>query len=282
MSDQVFSGIFTECVKAGPERCQLAAQNRTAEELEDAAYELLEIAKYQPFRVGTLVLDFPTIKAMYAQSLYTQLSWALVTYLVDSLMFGTEVPLAEILALQPSVNTTAASITSLLSSETALAGISCSDNQRRTAEFEDFAPAIEKLYSQSEIMGDLGVGAYMRCQQWQIEPKETYTGSFENLQSKSPPLFIGNTFDGHTPLKSAHNVSASFEDSVVLEIDGYGHGSPSVPSECTLKAISAYWVNGTLPEKGTRCERSVEPYTGDWWPQVFMAAGVNATWINGA
>ena len=64
-------------------------------------------------------------------------------------------------------------------------------------------------------------------------------------------------------------------------MDGFGHGSTAVPSECGLRAISAYWVNGTLPEPGTVCRRDVEPYSPDWWPEVFKAAGVNETWING-
>jgi hypothetical protein len=119
----------------------------------------------------------------------------------------------------------------------------------------------------------------MRCQRWKIKPKETYTGSFEHIQTRKPLLVIGNTLDGHTPLKSAYNTSSIFEGSSVLELDGNGHGSTAVPSECGLKAISAYWVNGTLPENGTRCPRDVEPFTEDWWPEVFKAAGVNKTWI---
>ncbi|RDW90226.1 uncharacterized protein DSM5745_02001 [Aspergillus mulundensis] len=280
LSDTLFSAIFSECVKAGPELCALAAHNETAEELEAAAYELLEISKYQPFPVGQLVVDYAAVKSTYAQSLYTQRAWPLTTALVDVLFYGTESSIEEVLSGLPHINITGLTLPGLAATDIALAGIYCSDNQVRTESFDEFVPAIDKLYSLSQIMGDLGVSSYMRCQQWKIKPKETYRGSLEHVQIKNPPLFIGNTLDGHTPLKSAYNVSASFEGSVVLEIDGYGHGSTAVPSECSLKAISAYWVNGTLPEPGTRCARDVEPYTNDWWPEVFKAAGVNETWIH--
>ena len=59
------------------------------------------------------------------------------------------------------------------------------------------------------------------CAQWKIEPKERYTGDF-NVKTKSPVLFIGNTFDGLTPLVSAKNVSSTFEGSALLTVDGYG------------------------------------------------------------
>lgn len=32
------------------------------------------------------------------------------------------------------------------------------------------------------------------------------------------------------------------------------------PSECTIKAIGDYFVNGTLPEQGTVCEPSQPAY----------------------
>ncbi|KAI9372626.1 hypothetical protein BJX61DRAFT_506625 [Aspergillus egyptiacus] len=280
VSDEVFSAIFSECVKAGPELCSLAAHNRTADELEAAAYELLDLVKYEPIPVGPFVLDYAAIKAFYAQSLYSSRSWALVINLVDILMFGTEGPLEALLAAIPFVNTTASMLPSLISADISLAGIYCGDNQVRTQTFADFTPALDKLYNTSRVMGDLGAGSYMRCQQWKIKPKETYRGSFDRVRTKNPVLFLGNTLDGHTPLQSAYNVSSSYEESAILEIDGFGHGSTSVPSRCSLEVISAYWVNGTLPEPGTRCVRDVQPYTGDWWPQVFEDAGVNKTWIS--
>ncbi|KAL4955995.1 hypothetical protein BDW69DRAFT_102019 [Aspergillus filifer] len=280
-SDKAFSAIFAECVKAGPEACTLAAHDKTAEELEAAAYELLEIVKEQPIPVGQLVVDYAGLKAAFAQALYSPRNWASVIALVDSLMFDTDLPIGELLAQTPFFNVSTLVLPALMAGDTALAGIYCSDNQKRTESFEDLIPAIERLYNTSKIMGDIGLGSYSRCQQWEIEPKETYRGSFDHVQLRNPPLFIGNTLDGHTPLKSAYNVSSSYEGSVVLEMDGFGHGSTAVPSECGLRAVSAYWINGTLPEPDTVCRRDVEPYTPDWWPEVFKAAGVNATWING-
>ncbi|KAL2853376.1 TAP-like protein-domain-containing protein [Aspergillus pseudoustus] len=281
LSDELFSTIFCHCVEAGPELCSLASYNKTPDELEAAAWDLLDAIKHQPVAVGELVVDYAALKGIFAQSLYSQRFWPSITTVIDYLAFGGEnaaIPLGTILSGLPAINTTASDLPRLMNGDSALAGIYCGDNQVRTGSFADFLPVAEKLYRTSSVMGDVPMGSYARCQQWRIEPKETYTGDFE-VQTRNPVLFVGNTLDGHTPLKSAYNVSSGFEGSVVLEVDGYGHGSSSVPSQCSLKTISAYWVNGTLPESGTRCERSVEPFTSDWWPKVFKDAGVNASWI---
>jgi TAP-like protein len=74
-------------------------------------------------------------------------------------------------------------------------------------------------------------------------------------------LVIGNTHDGHTSLKSVHNASASWEAaSFRREVNGYGHCSTKLISECTTRTTAAYFVNGTLPEKGMVCPVDVAPY----------------------
>jgi hypothetical protein len=42
---------------------------------------------------------------------------------------------------------------------------------------------------------------------------------------------------------------------------------------CTLRAVSAYWINGTLPEPGTVCEVDAPPFSGLTWADVLQAAG---------
>ncbi|KAL4873825.1 hypothetical protein BDV12DRAFT_159682 [Aspergillus spectabilis] len=49
VSDKLFSTIFTSYVAAGPELCPLAANNKTAEEYEAAAWEVLDSVKSCPY-----------------------------------------------------------------------------------------------------------------------------------------------------------------------------------------------------------------------------------------
>lgn len=69
-------------------------------------------------------------------------------------------------------------------------------------------------------MGDVTAALSMTCALWKMQVKERCC-DFQ-AKTQNPVFFIGNTYDGLTPLISAYNVSAGFEESVVLEIAGYG------------------------------------------------------------
>jgi TAP-like protein len=75
----------------------------------------------------------------------------------------------------------------------------------------------------SKIAEDTAVQPAAQCVQWQMEAKERYEGDSQ-VQTANPILLLQNTFDRVTLLRSAHNMSAVFEDSVVLEQNRYGVG----------------------------------------------------------
>ena len=60
--------------------------------------------------------------------------------------------------------------------------------------------------------------------------QERYEAGFNHIKTRNPLFVIGNTLDPATSIRAAFNISAGFEDSVVLTQDGYGvshHLSPS-------------------------------------------------------
>ncbi|KAI4861219.1 alpha/beta-hydrolase [Hypoxylon rubiginosum] len=250
-SDAEFSAIFTGCV-ANRDNCALATgNNKTAAELEQEVWDLLDTVKYHPLFARNYLLDYNNLKSYLVQQLYGSAGWPAGAVFINFILTGQLDTVADVLDATGQANVTDPFAT--LSLYQALAGIYCGDNQVRTEKFEDFLPAVERLYSTSRILGDGAIGVASACQQWKIEPKERYTGDF-NVKTKSPVLFIGNTFDGLTPLVSAKNVSSTFEGSALLTVNGYGHSSLAVPSACTLRTTSAYWSNGTLPAEGMVCE----------------------------
>lgn len=270
----MFSGIFSTCIEAGPELCPLAARNKTAEELETDVRNLIDTVKYHPLPLGTILLDYATLRGLIQESLYTTSSWADLAITLDILLFGPESAKAALAAVISAASDEIA-VETALKAVNAIAGIRCGDNTARASTFEEFLPAVDKSYNISSIMGDVAIARYMVCAHWKIKSKESYNGDFV-VQTKNPVLFIGNTYDGHTPLRSAYNVSQGYEGSVVLEVNGYGHSSVSLPSRCTLETVSAYWVNGTLPEPGKVCEVDALPYSGKSWVDVFESAGVGS------
>jgi hypothetical protein len=165
--------------------------------------------------MGAFMLDYIVLKAIIVQSLYSTALWPQLTSLLDNLLKGNiDDALAELESyLVPTEEE--------LNVPMAIMGIHCGDRTPRVFSFDEFLPAVDRLYSVSKFMGDLTPGLSMTCAQWKIEAKERYEGNFQ-VQTKKPVLLIGNTYDGLTPLVSAYNVSSGLKGSVVLEVRGYG------------------------------------------------------------
>lgn len=232
-SDDVFSGIFSSCVEA-PEACALARPNVSAKELEQSVLELIETVKYNPIPLNTTIFDYSGIKGLLAASLYGTTGWAGLSTILDKLLKN-DITDAVVAALEETVT-----ITPQVTAETSgLVGIHCSERDSPASSLEEFMPTINRLHNTSVIMGDNTDSVNMACAQWNMEAKERYEGDFLQIETKNPVLFIGNTYDGHTPIASAFNVSAGFEDSVVLEVNGYGVCVPSL-SPSVIKKLTYF------------------------------------------
>ncbi|OBT66462.1 hypothetical protein VE03_03590 [Pseudogymnoascus sp. 23342-1-I1] len=212
-SDEVFSGIFSWCF-AYPERCSLARRYSNAAELEQAVWTLIDAVKYNPIPMGSFLLDYTILKATIVGNLYSTYGWPQLTALLDMLLMG-NIKEASAGASASGVLTEAEKIFM------AVMGIHCGDRNVRASRLDDFMPAVGQLYNTSRIMGDITTAISMTCAQWKFDAKERYEGDFQ-VETKEPVLFIGNTYDGLTPLISAYNVSSGFRGSVVLEVNGYG------------------------------------------------------------
>jgi hypothetical protein len=213
-SDKEFSAIFSTCI-ADPDRCILARRNKTAIELEQAVWSLIDTIKFRPIPIGNFKLDYSTLKAIIVDSLYSTFSWPRLTLLLDLLLAGNindALPVIKSFLVQTDADKQMVN---------AVFGIHCSDRTTRTSSFDDFMPAIDRLYNTSKFMGDIQPYTSMTCAQWKMEAKERYNGDF-HVQTKNPVLLVGNTYDAFTPVVSAYNVSSGFKDSVVLEINGHG------------------------------------------------------------
>ncbi|KAF1812112.1 hypothetical protein P152DRAFT_466894 [Eremomyces bilateralis CBS 781.70] len=120
-------------------------------------------------------------------------------------------------------------------------GIRCGDKIVRTDDVEQGHQAPQRSLEVSKAFGDVPTTNIAACAQWPFTAKERYDGNF-TAKTSQPVLIIGNTWDPVTPLVSAKNYN------------GYGHLSLSQPPTCTSQHIARYFVNGTLPEHGTKCE----------------------------
>ncbi|KAE8343267.1 hypothetical protein BDV24DRAFT_33957 [Aspergillus arachidicola] len=261
-TDKVLTGFCEECV-ATPDKCPLA-RDRSAAEIEEAIYELIDHVKFNPLLLpvaGTPVLvDYTTFKTQIFSVLYSPTGWDDFSTFLDNIMTGKLEEAGEYFAKissgPPSLDAEAQF------------GIKCSDSYRTDNSEDEVLELIKQRHELSRIGGDVSDFVLTRCVEWKIKPKERYTGDFQ-ATTKNPLLIIGNTADPVTPLAAARNVSAGFANSVVLEHGSYGHASLGQASLCTAKATRAYFMDGTLPEPGTKCEIDTTPFSGDnGWEKV--------------
>ncbi|KXT15525.1 hypothetical protein AC579_3401 [Pseudocercospora musae] len=278
-TDYVFSSIFTHCVGVGPEICPLASLNETATELENMYWTFLYDLKYNPIPIkdADLIVDYTTVKSFVVNLLYSIDGWPAFTNILFAIFTAeSEKDVATALSSMLLAGGASPTLVEQTIGLSSWAGIHCGDRFPRTENFSDMLDVYSELTDISHTFGDVLIAREMTCARWEFEAKERYSGNFAAKLPNSPMLLIGNTGDAFTPIKSAYNVSSGFEGSRVLEIEGFGHTSTSVPSSCTLEHVSRYWKDGTLPEKGRRCEVEAKPFGNVTWADIF-AGKKNAT-----
>ncbi|KAF1980951.1 hypothetical protein K402DRAFT_425805 [Aulographum hederae CBS 113979] len=262
-ADKVFSGFCHGCVN-NPTNCVLA-RNQTGDELEEEIYAYLEDLKFNPIPIsypgGGMVVDYSLLKTTIYNRMYYPFLWPLLAADLNSFITGNLTAIAEFYTTFLSTPATGA--------PDALPGIKCSDKIARATSREDplLVEGLQGRYK-SRIGGDVADTTIVRCATWRMDAVEQYTGDF-HVQTKNPVLLIGNTADPVTPLVSAHNASAGFEGSVVLQQDSFGHTSWIQASLCTARATRAYFINGTLPAPGTICPIDATLFSGlQGWEEV--------------
>ncbi|PLB54183.1 proteinase [Aspergillus steynii IBT 23096] len=267
-ADNVFRGFCSGCVDS-PETCPLG-RNTTAAELEASIYSMIEKIKYNPYSVtvpvlGPTIIDYTTVRTRIISDLYSPVLWPSTASFLNGLLTGNGSAVAEYLAsvsVRPSGMEAEAQF-----------GVKCSDAFATMSSAEELAITIQTRQQSSRIGGDTADYVPMVCAHWKLAAKERYDGDFR-VKTKTPVLFIGNTHDPVTPLVSARNVSSGFEGSVLLQHDGYGHGSLELASLCTAKATRAYFRNGTLPEANTKCDTTGSLFSGETgWDEVLEELG---------
>ncbi|KAL8754812.1 MAG: hypothetical protein Q9199_004083 [Rusavskia elegans] len=250
-TDLSFDGFFTGCV-ANPDMCALAQLTMDAGELSEKVYGLICHLKYNPFVTGpdavSDIIDYTFLKNVIQSAINNPSTWPLFATGLHGLLTE-NITEARVISLftapQPTIFPN--------NGKEATPAIRFSDVPRERVNTTSFDSVLEEFYATSKLLGDFFPSLPPSYRDWPFKAKGAYLGDFR-VKTRNPLLFVGGALDPLTPLPNAYNASAGFEGSVVLEHGGYGHTSPFQPSLCTARAIRAYFVNGTLPATGTKCE----------------------------
>ncbi len=111
----------------------------------------------------------------------------------------------------------------------------------------------------SGIVGPYWAWDYEPCSTWPVRSAHRYAEPWDR-RTASPVLVIGNTFDPATPYRGAVAMSRQLARARLLTMDGYGHTALLNPSSCVNRYESRYFIKGTLPPSGTRCQQDRVPF----------------------
>lgn len=216
-TDEAFAGFCQYCATA-PDKCLLAQNNRTAEQISEFVVDTLEELKFNPIPIavpgsGRLV-DYTTIRTRLIYALYSPSTWPSLDAILYNVSTKNTTALAALL--------TPAAMPSSIPKTESLYGIRCSDIVPRVAELSGIQDLLDARYKLSKIGGDLWDPNTMVCAQWKFAAKERVLPQLETIQTKHPIMLVNNRYDPATPLVNARNTSARFDGSVVLETNGYG------------------------------------------------------------
>ncbi|KFY02207.1 hypothetical protein O988_02320 [Pseudogymnoascus sp. VKM F-3808] len=272
-SDKVMAGFYKYCHLAGPSGCTF--HRSTPEAIEERLDRLLERLRSQPIvapltlRVADLpeVIYYSSVKQLVAASLYQPIAmFPTLARILASLDKGdgaefinyygaSQKPLSCDCPLSsPIVNPVLKE-----STPDAFAAVLCADGGETDDSIEAVEAYSQTLLSMSKAAGPIDVLTRMNCVGWRARAKWRFTGPFGGNTSH-PILFIGNTADNTTPLRSAYVNAERFNNASVLISDSFGHTTLSASSTCIADYIKKYFQTGALPAEGTVCEPDAVPF----------------------
>lgn len=147
-----------------------------------------------------------------------------------------------------------------LSAAATSAAISCVDGPASVPSAQ-WPQAIAQFTEAGRLWGPvLGWWLWAPCASgWPAAGTDRYAGPW-NATTDTPILLINNRYDPATGYRNAQVAETRLGNAVLLTVNGYGHPSYQVPSECVDQARVRYLVDLVAPPKGTVCQPDESPF----------------------
>ncbi|KAI6715765.1 hypothetical protein JHW43_001712, partial [Diplocarpon mali] len=296
-TDLVMNSFYVFCHQAGPDRCAFYASS--AEAVEARLDALLARIKMYPVIVPASrssnprpeIVSYSRLRRLISSSLYRPLVvFPGLASTLRALESGDGRPFIELASSQGSEElppcdarlekpvptdpeNPTPEVPEAEGSADASKAILCGDWDGMEGGVEAFEQYVDRLVGMSKAAGATMTSLVMGCVGWKVTAKWRYSGPFE-ANTSHPLLFIANTADNVTPLRSALANAAGFPGSVVMIQDSYGHTTLSTPSRCTALTIRSYFQSGALPRNGTVCAPDLVPF--EPWDPLSPSASLSS------
>jgi pimeloyl-ACP methyl ester carboxylesterase len=248
-ADAALDGFFKECLKNKDDCALVKSTNATTiDEMFITVNALLAPLAKNATSGPEALLSYSATKLYIFEMLYWPARWPVLAETIAAALAGQMLNMSS-QSTGPKYNL----------GSNSLDGIRCSDTLYQVSSAEEYLPLVEYQSTISDSFSDVGYSGLWPCAAWRMPSKGRYEGDFRST-TKHPLLMVNGDYDVSTPIAGAYNASALFAGSVVLPHSGYGHGIIASPSKCVNYYLTAYFVNGTLPDPDTRCEPDLGPW----------------------
>ena len=238
-SEKAMSSFYTFCILSGPELCPLTTFNSSAKDVERRVQSIIQSLYHNPLPISSIhgpdILSYSDVKMSLFSAIYQPiLAFPTIAILLEAIESGGG-PIIDdsIAAARPTrvytcpVNGTKSRVEKDFS-DVATVSILCSDSHDLTSiTIRDFEEYLDLLVDISPTGGGIWASLRMKCASWKI--KAVYKRGDEFGGNTSYPiLFLSNTADPVTPLKSGRFMSKKFPGSSLLIQDSAGVSSQSL------------------------------------------------------
>lgn len=271
-NEKAMKSFYSYCLLSGPKACPLANGTTTTTEIKERAEKIVYSLYHKPFILDSLegpeVITYSDIKSTIFSSIYQpQISFKALGHLLPQIESGggdlidwLSRPFRLTHTLSCGINGTVSPSASYTGDVPTFA-ILCADGvDQQYLGFDEFAEYWHLLQSMSSAAGDVWAMLRMKCAAWKITASYKFEGEFGGNTSH-PILFVSNTADPVTPLRSGRIMHSRFPNSALLVNDQAGHCSFSAINMCALGKIKEYFQTGALPKNNTLCIPPPSPYS---------------------
>ena len=135
------------------------------------------------------------------------------------------------------------------SSTDARSMVNCADQEERPS-LEEARSASERIAGALPQLGESFAWGLLSCLDW---PEAANPLPEVDAEGAPPILVVGTVGDPATPYEWSEQMTAALGSARLLTYEGDGHTAFLRGGPCIDDAVTAYLLDGALPEEGTRC-----------------------------
>lgn len=232
-SDKAMASFYTYCVLVGLEICPLATINSTVKDVELRVHNIVQSLYHNPIQVssshGPEIITYSNIKLALFASLYEPITFfPFIAQLLAAIEQGSGSIIDDLVRAQRPMHIYSCAINGSVEQqqphypEDATVAVLCSDGHDQTGlDIKSFEEYLDLMVGISQTSGAIWSLLKMKCASWKIKAVHKFGDDF-GANTSHPILWISNTADPVTPLRSGRFMHSKFPGSALLVQDSAG------------------------------------------------------------